>query len=251
MSKYVRPQMASRIQIYDRMRVPIEAKPFGLRFQVIQAVRRSPAIANGSSAYQNALEDLIHGENSQLFDEVNFLMITVLSENLKGKELEAVDEVMRKTCSAEFVDNDYKHVERFNQEFLNGNGLDALAWALLIDAAQLNLAAIDRFRGGPDLQAAYGPRRTQSLKRRGTHIQSRLKRFASFDEPAMIEAADRYVVYRHLDQGVLPDYKRREELAGLPSSDRYLRQWFSDFDRALAYPPFPRGRPPSKSRKRW
>lgn len=251
MSKYVRPQITPRIQVYDRMRVPIEAKPFGLRFQVIQAVRRSPEIANGSSSYQNALEDLIHGENSQLFDEVNVLMNRVLSRNLKGKELKAVDEVLRKALSLESVDNDYQHVERFNQEFLNGNGLDALAWALLIDAAQLNLATIDRFRGGSDLQAAYGPRQTQSLKRRGTHIQSLLKRFASFDEPAMIEAADRYVVYRHLDQGVLPDYKRREELAGLPSSDRYLRQWFRDFDRALAYPPFPRGRPPSKSRKRW
>ena len=161
-------------------------------------------------------------------------------------ELDAADRTLSGADRLDKDDGSYTNIAEFNKRFLNGNGLHALVAVLVTDAANLDLAAIDTFRGGESLTAAYGPRRTRRHKTTGTRIQNRLKKLPTIDEPALREAADRYVVYRFLDGGSLPDYKRREELAGNPRSDRHLRKWFRRFDESLGYPPPPRGRPRSK-----
>ena len=114
---------------------------------------------------------------------------------------------------------------------------------LALDAMNLDLVRIDTFRGKEGLGPAYGPRQTQQDKSLGRELQQRLKQFASIDEPAVQEAADRYIEYRFLDHGSLPDYKRRKELEGDTRSDGHLREWFKEFDRALSYPSPTLGRP--------
>ena len=65
--------------------------------------------------------------------------------------------------------------------------------------------------------------------------------------PATMEAADRYVEYRYLDHGNLPNYKKRKEFEGDTPSERYYREWFRDFNKALGFwQPGP-GRPSNTS----
>ena len=247
MNNYGRPSRPRRFQVFDRMRVPTELRPFALRVHAVRAVRRNQEI-NGESCFRDALEDLNRGQNFQILDEVATLIKQTVAKELEGRELAAAAGVLARLGTLDDGDGAYPHIEAFNRDFLNDSGLDALLWMLVVEATDLDLEAIDEYRGGKDLQAAYGLRRTRALKRRGKELQGHLKTFASFDETAMTNAADQWVVYRHLDQGRFPDYTRRAELNGLPSSERNLRRWFNDFDRALGYSPPPRGRPPKKGR---
>ena len=114
-------------------------------------------------------------------------------------------------------------------------GISALLTLLAIDAAGLDLAAIDVLRRGEALSAAYGPRKTRRDKNLGKQMQSWLKDLKSADEPATTEAADRYVEYRYLDHGNLPNYKKRKEFEGDTPSERYYREWFRDFNKALGF----------------
>ena len=137
----------------------------------------------------------------------------------------------------------YPSIVEFDRRFLNSNGLMALVNALIVEAAELDLATIDAYRGGETLVAAYGSRRTRHHKKLGAQLQRQIKNFNVVDEPATMEAADRYVKYRYLHDGSLPDYKRRQELEGNARHDNYLRKWFREFDQALGFPPPPLGRP--------
>ena len=232
MNDHGRPEIPRRFQVFDRMRVPTELRPFALRVHAVQAVRCNQEI-KGESCFRAALADLDRGQNFQIFDEVATLMKQIVAKELEGKELAAATGLLAKLGTLDDGDEAYPHIEAFNRAFLNDNGLDALLWMLVVQATDLDLVAIDEYRGGKDLQAAYGSRRTRALRRRGKELQARLKTFASFDETAITNAADQWVVYRHLDHGRFPDYTRRAELNGLPSSERNLRRWFNDFDRAL------------------
>ncbi len=240
-----------RIQPYDRMRAPIEALPFALRYQVVQAVRRTRIRhgleeSDGESAYQDALKDFRQGELSALYDNVNDFFERFTSGGLEGKEIETGCAVIEKALTLGSDALQFPSIDKFNREFLNDNGLDALLFALLVDAARLNLKKIDEHRGGWRLQAAYRRRRTQAAKREGKRIQELLKQWASFDEPAMMAAAERYVVYRHVYRGNFNRYRVHAELEG-SFSDRHLREWFHDFDNALGYPAPKRGRPSKRT----
>lgn len=247
MNNHGRPAMSHKFQAFDRMRVPIEARPFALQLHVVRAVRRNREL-NAEASFRRALEDLKRGQHSQVLVEVGTLIRQAVAKELEGREVAAATRVLARLGSLDDGDGVCPQIEAFNRDFLNGNGIDALLWMLVIEAADLDLVAIDEYRGGADLQAAYGPRRTRADKRRGVQLQARLKALTSFDETAMTNAADQYVVYRHLDHGRFPDYMRRAELAGLPFSERSLRKWFKDFDKALGHSPPPRGRPPKKGR---
>ena len=247
MNNHGRPAISRKFQTFDRMRVPIEARPFALQLHVVQAVRRNREL-NGEVPFRNALEDLKRGQHSQMLDEVGTLIRRIVAKELEGEEVGAATELVERLGALDDGNDVNPHIEAFNRDFLNDNGLDALLWMLVVEATDLDLVAIDEYRGGKDLQAAYGSRRTRALRGRGKELQVHLKTFASFDETAMTNAADQWVVYRHLDHGRFPDYMRRAELNGLPSSERNLRRWFNDFDRALGYSPPPRGRPPKKGR---
>ena len=229
------------------MRVPIEALPAALRYQVIQAVRRTRIRhgleeGDGESAYQDALKDFRQGELSTLYDNVNDFFERLTSGELEGREIESACAVMEEALTLGSDALEFPGIAKFNRVFLKENGLDALLLALLVDATGLNLKKIDEYRGGPGLQAAYGPRRTQAAKKEGKRIQALLKQWASFDEPAMMAAAERYVVYRHVYRGNFNRYRTHAELEG-SFSDRHLREWFHDFDNALGYPPPKHGRP--------
>ena len=141
------------------------------------------------------------------------------------------------------------NIREFDHRYLNNKGRFTLLTLLACDAAGLDLAAIDVLRGGEALSAAYGPRKTRRDKNLGKQLQSRLKDLKSADEPATMEAADRYVEYRYLDHGNLPNYKKRKELEGDTPSERYYREWFRDFNKAKAlgfWQPGP-GRPSNTS----
>ena len=248
-----------RLQVYDRMRAPVEARPFILRFHVIQAIRRSTDIADAELIYQRAMRDIKYGNNARLIDSFGTFMKQLVAGELKGHEIGAASQVLREAISpdtnTEIIDLlkavDSENLERdvmgfvaqriwellrqtgayensinfekFNSVFLNSNGADALLMSILINAADLDLAAIDKFRGGQLLEAAYGRRRTQAAKREGPRIQALLKQLASFDEPSMIAAADQYVVYRYLHGGRFSDYERRELRAGHLFSTHHAR----------------------------
>ena len=127
------------------------------------------------------------------------------------------------------------NIREFNHRYLNNKGISALLTLLACDAAGLDLAAIDVLRGGEAFSAAYGPRKTRRDKNLGKQMQSWLKDLKSADESATMEAADRYVEYRYLDHGNLPNYKKRKELEGDTHCERYYREWFRDFNKALGF----------------
>ena len=246
MDKRSRPQ-TRRLQPFTRMRAPIEAKPFALQWHVIQAIRRSPEIASGDSVYRDALEELLHRSVTGLLGDFNAWAKGLVSGKLHGVEVESAVEILDKACGTVDVSEEYPSIAKFNQDYLNGNGELALIFSLVIDAADVDVVALDEYRGGEALQAAYGPRRTQASKREGKRIQSLLKQWDSFDEDAMSDAADRYVVYRHVHHGSFTEYKIEAQLKGPSFSERRRLKSFNEFDRALGYPPPERGRPPNKT----
>ena len=233
------------MQAYNRMRIPIEARPFALRYQVVQAIRRSQMI-DGESAYQDALKHFTQGDLPELYDGLHDFLERLTSRELEGKEIEAACPVVEKAARLGNEDFEFSNVDKFNRDFLNGNGLDALRFALLVDAAELDLKKIDEYRGGSALQAAYGPRRTQAAKRAGPKIQAILKEMDLFDEYAMSDAADHYIVYRHVHRGNFTEYKIQAQLTGQSFSEHHRRESFNELDRALGYAAPERGRPPSK-----
>ena len=242
MNRHVPPQRR-QMQVYPRMKAPIEARPFALQFHVVQAIRHCQEIPTGESVYKDALEELLNGSLAEVLDDLDAWAKGIVSEELRGEDKEAGIRIIDKANGIVNPDEEYPHLAQFNQEFLNNNGQLALIFSLVVDAADLDLPAIDRHRGGFGLQAAYErPRQTQAAKREGKRVQALLKQLASFDEPAMVAQADEYVVYRHVYQGHLPRYKRQEELAGRSLSSR-RRKWFREFDRAFGYLPPERGRP--------
>ena len=233
----------------DRMRIPQIMLEVTYQMHVVEAIRRNREI-DEDDLYGRALADLTQGDDLAVFTDLSDLITGVTSGRLKGQEIDAAARVMH---GAERLghDDDYASITEFDNRFLNGRGRGALLTILMMrDAAKLDLDAIDRFRGGEALLAAYGPRRTRPQKRLGVGLQTILKQLPTVDEPATMEAADRYVEYRFLDHGSLPGYKRRRELEGDSPSDRYLRKWFRKFDRALGYPPPPPGRPPNRRGQR-
>ena len=232
-----------------RMRIPKIMLEITCRMHVVEAIRRNREI-DEDDLYGRALADLTQRNNLAVFTDLSELITGVTSGRLKGPEIDAAARVIG-VGRLEHDDDAYASITEFNNRFLNGRGLVALLNILITrDAAKLDPYAIDKFRGGETLLAAYGPRRTRPQKRLGVRLQTILKPFPTVDEPATMEAADRYVEYRFLDHGSLPGYKRRRELEGDSPSDRYLRKWFGKFDRALGYRPPPRGRPPNRRGQR-
>ena len=233
------------LQARPRLRILQILHPPAYQVHVVDAIRRNRVI-DKDDLYNLTLKDLQHGSNSSVFAEVSTFIEGVVTGKLKGMEFDAAERTMSGADRLDEDDGSYTNIAEFNKRFLNGKGLHALVAVLVTDAANLDLAAIDTFRGGEALTAAYGPRWTRRHKTIGSRIQNRLKKLPAIDEPAVREAADRYVVYRFLDGGSLPNYKRRAELAGNPRGDRYLRKWFRRFEQSLGYPPPIQGRPRNK-----
>ena len=127
--------------------------------------------------------------------------------------------------------------------------MGALLPALTLEALQLDPVAVDAFRGGEAVTAAYGKRKTRRQKTLGKDLQQTLKQFPALDVPAVEEAADCYVEYRFLHHGKFPNYLRRKEQEGTARHAGYYREWFKKYDEALGYPPTPPGRPPKERGK--
>ena len=233
-------------QRFPRMRVLPEMMDIAYQMCVVDAIRRSREVDTGD-LYGLAVSELSQGENSAVFADLREWIEGVKSGRLKGREIYEAAQVCVGTDRLNHDDRDYPSIARFNREFLNDKGLYSLLTCLIIyDAAKLDPDDIDELRGGERLRVAYGERRTRREKRQGVQIQAFLKVLTALDEPAAMEAADRYIEYRFLDHGSFPDYLRRAELTGAPRSERYLRRWFRDFDRALGYAPPFHGRPPKR-----
>ena len=231
-----------RFQARGRMRVPGRSRSFMYQVHVVDAIRRSGEI-DTADLFGNALRDITHGQNSIVFAELSSLVMGAISGEPVGNVLEAAGRAMSGLGRLEEDDDAYANIVEFDRRFLNSNGLMALLNVLILKAAELDPAAIDAFRGKASLVAAYGPRKTRQHRKLGVQLQSQIKKFDVVDEPATMEAADRYVEYRYLHHGSLPDYKRSQELEGNARHDNYLRKWFRKFDQALGFPPPPLGRP--------
>ena len=231
-----------RFQTRPRMRVPSRSLTFMYRVHVVDAIRRSGEI-DTDDLHGKALRDLTHGQNFVVFSELSSLVQQAMSGESNDKLLDAAERVMSGVGQLDDDGDVYPSIVEFDRRFLNNKGLMALLNALIVEAAELDLPTIDAYRGGDTLVAAYGPRRTRHHKKLGAQLQRHIKNFNVVDEPAAMEAADRYVKYRYLHDGSLPDYKRRQELEGNVRHDNYLRVWFRKFDQALGFPPPPLGRP--------
>ena len=242
--RHRRTAVYDRFQSRPRMRVPSAARKHVLQIHVVRAIARDQVINDG--LYCRSLEDLCQGDNSALFNNLAKWLAGAVSGELKDGEVDALAQVYSGLQLLENDDKEYPIIEEFNNRFLNGRGRHALFTLLIFDAARIDPVTIDTLRGGNALDAAYGPRKTRPQKKLGRQLQALLKQFAVVDEPAMTEAAERYVEYRFVDDGSFPDYKRRKELEGNPRSDSHLRKWFEKFDRALGFPSPPRGRPPKR-----
>ena len=246
------PQDQSRFhqrsfQVRPRMRVPKEMLGQTYRFYIVDAIRRHPEI-DRENLYEKALQELVQDKTADVLADLSTSIEALLSGALRGKEQSTARRLLDRASRLDASDDAYPSISEFNRRYLNDNGLIPLLTVLIFDAADLDPVAIDTFRGGETLLAAYGPRKTQQHKRTGTALQAMLKQFPSVDESATREAADRYVEYRFLDGGSLPDYIRRTELAGDPRGNTYLRKWFKKFDQSLGFPSPRRGRRPRDRR---
>ena len=239
---YQRGGARQAFQAYSRMRIPPMLLPHVHQVHVINAIRANNQV-DSDGLYARALDDVVHGENAAVFADVARLIEKVVTGKLKGLEVETAVRTLSGLHRIDLDDESYPNLRLFNHRFLNNSGLNALVTVLISDAAQLDAVTIDQYRGGENMSAAYGPRRTRQHKKMGKSIQALLKQFTAVDEPATREAAERYVEYRFLDHGNLLNYMRRAELDGSSRSERYLRKWFRYFDDAFRYPRPSRGRP--------
>ena len=218
------------------MRVPEEMLPVVYQSHVVAAVRRSSEV-DPCRLYESALRELM--ENPEVADGISELRSKVqraISGKLKGEEIEHVIEgsaLIALSCGSGIYN---ESMLRFNSRFMNGKGLGALATALAYDLMGLDAATFDTDKGHIVKQAAHGPRLNRKQKRLGPKVQKHIKQLESAVGPALEEAADRYIVYRFLDCGCLPAYKRRMELAGNSRGKTYLGEWFAKFDDALGFP---------------
>ena len=234
--------MQGRFQLRSRMRVPRVSLPFMCQLHVVDAIRRSSEI-DTEDLYGKALREVSHGQNALVLADLSTLVAGAMSGEPDGKVLEAAERTYSGLGRLEGGDDAYPNIVEFNRRFLNSKGHTALLNVLVLKAAELDPAEIDAFRGGEALVAAYGPRRTRQHKKLGAKLQRQIKQFDAMDEPGTMEAADRYVKYRYLDNGSMPAYRRRQELEGNARNYSYLRNWFGKFDQALGFPPPPLGRP--------
>ena len=227
------------------MRVPPWMLSSTYQIYLIEAIRCNREI-DKEGLYLRALRDITSGDNSAVFADVADLIENVVSGKLRKKRPDAAVRTLVGLHRLNHNEDAYLNILEFNRRFLNDKGSFALLTVLVLDVMNLDLVRIDTFRGEEAITAAYGERQTRRHKMLGKELQKRLKQFASLDEPGVNEAAERYVEYRFLDLGSLPDYKRRIELEGDSPSDRYLRGWFKKFDKVLGYPSPTLGRPRSR-----
>ena len=221
-------------QARSRMRVVDIMLPSLHQIHVIRAITRHHEI-DKEGLYGQALADFTHGDNEEAFSALREFVHKVTSGTLLDDKSDAPVRTLLSIDLRDVEEHTCSKILEFNLRYLNDKGISAVLTLLAFDAARLDLAAIDDLRGGEALSAAYGPRKTRRDKKLGKQIQSWLKGLKSADEPATMEAADRYVEYRYLDHGSLPDYKRRKELEGDTRGERYCRYWFRAFDKALGF----------------
>ena len=205
---------------------------------VIKAISRHREI-DKEDLYGQALADFAHGDNAEAFSALREFVNKVTLGTLLDNKGDAPVRTLLSIDLRDFDEHTCSNILEFNRRYLNDKGISALLTLLAFDAAGLDLAAIDVLRGGEALSAAYGPRKTRRDKKLGNQMQIWLKGLKSVDEPATMEAADRYVEYRYLHNGSLPDHKRRKELEGDARGERYYRDWFRVFNEALGLIPNP------------
>ena len=160
-----KPQDQSRFsrrnfQVRPRMRVPKGMLDHTYRFHIVDAVRRHPEI-DLENLYEEALQELVQGETADVLADLSSSIETLLSGALKGKELATACRLLDRASRLDTSDDAYPRITEFNRRYLNENGLIPLVTALIFDAADLDPVAIDTYRGGETLFAAYGPRETQ------------------------------------------------------------------------------------------
>ena len=221
-------QARSRMRVVDTMLTDLH------QIHVIRAITRHHEI-DKEGLYGQALAGLKHGNNAEAFSDFGKFVHRVTQGTLLDDKGDAPVRTLLSIDLRDVDEHTCSKIREFNHTFLNDKGISALLTLLACDAAGLDLAAIDVLRGGGALSAAYGPRKTRRDKNLGKQMQSWLKDLKSADEPATMEAADRYVEYRYLDHGNLPNYKRRKEFEGDTPSERYYREWFRDFNKALGF----------------
>ena len=221
-------------QARSRMRVMDSMLPVLHQIHVIRAITRHHEI-DKEDLYGQALADFTHGDNAEAFSALGEFVRRVTSRTLLDDKSDAPVRTLLSIDLRDVEEHTCSNIREFNHRYLNNKGISALLTLLAFDAAGLDLAAIDVLRGGEALSAAYGPRKTRRHKTLGKQMQSWLKDLKSADEPATMEAADRYVEYRYLDHGNLPNYKKRKEFEGDTPSERYYREWFRDFNKALGF----------------
>ena len=229
-------------QARSRMRVMDSMLPVLHQIHVIRAITRHPEI-DKECLYGQALADFTNGDNAEAFSALGEFVHRVTSGTPPDDKSDAPVRTLLSIDLHDVDEHTCSKILEFNHRYLNDKGISALLTLLAFDAAGLDLAAIDVLRGGEALIAAYGPRETRRDKNLGKQMQSGLKDLKSADEPATMEAADRYVEYRYLDHGNLPDYKKRKELEGDTHGERYYREWFRDFNKALGFRQPGPGRP--------
>ena len=222
------------VQARSRMRVMDVMVPSLHQIHVIRAITRHREV-DKEDLYGQALAAFAHGDNAEAFSALGEFVHKVTSGTLLDNKGDAPERTLLSIDLSDVEEHTCSKILEFNRRYLNNKGISALLTLLAFEAAGLDLAAIDVLRGGEALSAAYGPRKTRRDKNLGKQMQSWLKDLKSADEPATMEAADRYVEYRYLHNGSLPDYKRRRELEGDARGERYYRDWFRVFNEALGF----------------
>ena len=239
-----------QLQLHPRMRVPADMLPSAYLAHVIRAICRNSKV-DKDGLYRKALAGITGGRNRDGFARVTKLIDRAISApKSMRKKLRRNSDSPLLTMPWGVIDEDTtKNINEFDRRFLNGKGGGVLVAVLTMDVLDLDTVAIDAFRGGEAVRAAYGERNTQRQKKLGKDLQQILKQFAALDEPAVMEAADSYVEYRFLHRGKFPNYLKRKEQEGTARHPGYYREWFKKFDEALGYPPTPPGRPPKEKAK--
>ncbi len=145
-------------QARPRMRVPTALLPSLHQFHVIRAITRHPKI-DEEGLYGQTLAEFTHGNNAEAFYAFGEFVYKVTSGTLPDDKNDAPVQPLLNIGLRDVDEHTCSKIREFNLRYLNDTDISALLTLLAFDAAGLDLAAIDIFRGrpGPDENSQEAP----------------------------------------------------------------------------------------------
>ena len=241
-----RAEALIRQAMSERRANPVRFDPFS----VVDDLRRGIEVNCHDLAQQAPGE----GNYLSLFGELEPLLKAIVREQMGESGPVALEEHMagiQRVFLRRTIDMPAAHL--FNERFLNGEGIEALAISLGFQLMSLDPEEFSRGVGGEMQDVLYGSRPRQIQKRLGPYFKSLLDRryeMVPITPKAVRRAAKRYAVYQYPSKRNMKKYKTNMQLCGKKPRVSSMCEWFREFDDALGIERRGPGRPPKEEGRR-